>query len=103
MSELAELQRAISEIRAQRGFVTDPVKIHLLLTEEIGEIASQIKRLWSVNYDDFDKSQLEEEIADVFVLLTALANRFDIDIEQAVVAKFFEKDGQRTWKSAPSG
>ena len=103
MTELAELQQAIAEIRSQRGFVTDPVKIHLLLTEEIGEIASQIKRLWSVNYDAFDKSQLEEEIADVFVLLTALANRFDIDIEQAVVRKFFEKDGKRTWKSAPSG
>ncbi len=45
MTELAELQQAIAEIRSQRGFDTDPVKIHLLLTEEIGEIASQIKRL----------------------------------------------------------
>ena len=99
MSELADLQRAISEVRAERGFVTDPVKIQVLLSEEIGEIASQIKRLWSVNYDDFDRSQLEEEIADVFVLLTALANRFEIDIEQAVVRKFFEKDSKRTWRS----
>ena len=46
MSDLAELQQATAEIRAQRGFVTDPVKIHLLLTEEIGEIASQIKGPW---------------------------------------------------------
>ena len=99
MSELADLQHAISEIRAQRGFFTDPVKIMVHLTEEIGEVASQIRRLWSTNSNDFDRNRLEEEIADVFVLLTALANRFDIDIEQAVVRKFFRKDSTRTWES----
>jgi hypothetical protein len=34
------------------------------------------------------------------VSLVALADQFDIDIEQAVVEKFFEKDGLRKWKSA---
>ena len=32
--------------------------------------------------------------------LVALADQFDIDIEQAVVEKFFEKDGLRKCKSA---
>lgn len=96
MSELAVLQRKISDIRAQRGFFTDPLKIMIHLTEEIGEVASQVRRTWSVNPDDFDQSQLEDEIAEVFVILTALANQFDIDIEQAVVKKFFESDSNRT-------
>ena len=100
MSELADLQKAISRTRADRGFVTDPVKLHVLLSEEIGEIASEIKRLWSKNYDDFSRDRLKEEIADVLVLLAALAAEFDIDIEQAVVEKFFQKDGTREWKSA---
>ena len=100
MSELADLQKLISETRAKRGFVTDPVKLQVLLSEEVGEIASEIKRLWSVNYDDFDRDRLKEEIADVFVLLTALANEFHIDIERAVVDKFLQKDGSRSWKSA---
>ena len=100
MSELADLQKAISRTRAARGFVTDPVKLHVLLSEEIGEIASEIKRLWSKNYDDFSRDRLKEEIADVLVLLAALAAEFDIDIEQAVVEKFFQKDGTREWKSA---
>ncbi|MCX8213290.1 MAG: hypothetical protein OTJ97_02075 [SAR202 cluster bacterium] len=91
------LQRKISDIRAQRGFFTDPLKIMIHLTEEIGEVASQVRRTWSVNPDDFDQSQLEDEIAEVFVILTALANQFDIDIEQAVVKKFFESDSNRTW------
>ena len=100
MSELADLQKTISRTRAERGFVTDPVKIHVLLSEEIGEIASEIKRLWSKNYDDFSRDRLQEEIADVFVLLSALATQFDIDIEEAVVEKFFQKDSTREWKSA---
>ena len=100
MSELSDLQRMISEIRSERGFVTDPVKIQVLLSEEIGEIASEIKRLWSPNYDTFDRDRLKEEIADVFVLLVALANQFDIDIEEAVIAKFVEKDGARSWESS---
>ena len=100
MSKIAELQKAISETRAERGFVTDPVKIHLLLTEEVGEIASEIKRIWSVNYGDFSRDRLQEEIADAFVLLAALATQFDIDIEEAVTDKFFRKDGERDWQSA---
>ena len=100
MSELADLQKTISRARAERGFVTDPVKIHVLLSEESGEIASEIKRLWSKNYGDFNRDHLQEEIADVFVLLAALATQFDIDIEEAVVEKFFQKDSTRDWKSA---
>ena len=80
--------------------MTDPVKIHLLLSEEVGEIASALKRLWSENYGDFSRDQLQEEIADAFALLAALATQFDIDIEEAVVDKFFHKDGTREWKSA---
>ena len=72
----------------------------MLLSEEIGEIASALKRLWSKNYGEFDRDQLQEEIADVFVLLAALATEFDIDIEEAVVDKFFQKDSTREWKSA---
>ncbi len=84
-----------------RGFWTDPLKIHLMLTEEVGETATELKPLWSDNYGDFDPIRLQEEIADAFVLLSALATRFDIDIETAVTKKFCQKDSLRPWKSAP--
>jgi NTP pyrophosphatase (non-canonical NTP hydrolase) len=100
MSSLADLQDLITETRAKRGFVTDPVKILVLLTEEVGEVATEIKRFWSDNYGEFDRDQLKEEIADVFVLLAALATRFDIDLEHAVVEKFIEKDSSRDWETA---
>ncbi|MEM6430628.1 MAG: MazG nucleotide pyrophosphohydrolase domain-containing protein [Deinococcota bacterium] len=100
MSEMQTLQQRIAAQRAQRGFVTDPLKIHILLTEEVGEVAKELKRTWSKNYDDFNQSQLADEIADVFVLLSALASSFEIDIASAVETKFFEKDADRTWNTA---
>lgn len=99
MTHLGDLQRRITEERGKRGFVTDPVKLGVLLTEEVGEIASELKRLWSKNYDEFRADRLKEEIADAFVILAALADQFDIDIGEAVEAKFFGKDARREWKS----
>lgn len=55
---------------------------------------------WSVNYGDFSRDRLQEEIADAFVLLAALATQFDIDIEEAVADKFIRKDGVQEWQSA---
>ena len=100
MADWTALQRRITEERGKRGFVTDPVKLGVLLTEEVGEIASELKRLWSKNYDEFRADRLQEEIADAFVILAALADQFDIDIEEAVEAKFFGKDAQREWRSS---
>ena len=95
-----EIQERIRVERRERGFVTDPIKIHLLLSEEIGEIASELKRLWSLNYDEFDRTRLADEVADAFVLLSALASECEIDLEEAVEAKFFSGDSKRLWKSA---
>ena len=76
MTNLTNLQRQIADERSKRGFVTDPVKLGVLLSEEVGEIA------------------------DAFVILAALADQFEIDIEEAVEGKFFGKDAQREWKSS---
>ena len=100
MKTLPALQADIKEERIRRGFVTDPEKIFILLNEEIGEVAAELKRTWSKNYDAFSQDRLEDEMADCFILLVALANSFDIDLEAVVQRKFFDKDGARSWKSA---
>ena len=97
---LATLTQKIASKRSERGFVTEPLKLHILLSEEVGEIAGELKKLWSKNYAAFESEKLSEEIADVFCLLIALANEFDIDIEEAVEAKFFQADESRVWKTA---
>ena len=99
MADLHELQSLVAKVRKERGFTMHPIRIFTLLTEEIGEVARELKRTWSPNYDAFSKEDLEEEMADVLVCLLALANQFEINLEQALIDKV-DKDSQRDWKSA---
>jgi len=80
----------------------DPLKIFILLNEEIGEVAQELKKSWSKNYDGLDPVKLEEELADVQVCLCAFANQFNIDLEEAVEKKFVKADSKREWKTAAS-
>jgi NTP pyrophosphatase (non-canonical NTP hydrolase) len=100
MAELHEIQNLVAKIRRERGFTMDPVRIFALLAEEVGEIASELKRTWSPNYEAFSKQDLACEIADALTCLVALANQFDIDVERALMHKLVQRDGQRTWRSA---
>ena len=43
---------------------------------------------------------LANELADVFVLTSAPASRYDIDLETAVRNKFIAADATRTWATA---
>ncbi len=100
MADLRQLQSLVAKVRQARGFTMDPVRIFALLSEEIGEVAGELKRTWSPNYDAFSKENLQREIADALVCLLALANQFEIDLEQALIDKLVVREGHREWKSA---
>lgn len=100
MAHLQELQRLVNKVRQERGFTMDPLKIFVLLNEEVGEVATELKRTWSPNYEAFSKQDLEDELADVLVCLLALANQFEINLEEVLIEKFVDKDSRREWKSA---
>ena len=100
LAKLREIQGLVAKIRSERGFTMDPIRIFALLTEEVGEVAGELKRTWSPNYESFSKENLGHELADALVCLLALANQFDIDAESALMQKLVHRDGQRTWKSA---
>ena len=100
MSTLQELQTLVHQVRQARGFTMEPLQIFALLTEEVGEVATELKRTWSPNYDGFSQDALADELADVLVCLLALVNQFEIDLEQALLDKLVNKDSQREWKSA---
>jgi NTP pyrophosphatase (non-canonical NTP hydrolase) len=101
MTDLADLQAEIVAERAVRGFTTDPVRVLTLLVEEVGEVARELKKTWSPNYDGFSADRLAPELADVIVLVCALAAEYDIDLESAVRRKFFDDDANREWRSSP--
>ena len=77
------------------------MRVLALLVEEIGEVARELKKTWSPNYGDFSADRLAAELADVLVLVCALAAEHGIDLELSVRQKFFEADAKRSWKSAP--
>jgi len=100
VTDVRDLQAEIKRVRAERGFMNDPVRLLCLLTEELGEVAAEIKKTWSDNYPDLAIDDLASEISDVYVGLSALASAFDIDLEDAVRSKFFGSDASRQWHSA---
>lgn len=59
--------------------------IHII--EELGELASQINNKNIRNIEQ-DKENLEEEIADVLILIMRLANNYNINAEKAIIDKF---------------
>jgi diadenosine tetraphosphate (Ap4A) HIT family hydrolase/NTP pyrophosphatase (non-canonical NTP hydrolase) len=100
MSSLHDLQQRIAATRSERGFTADPVRLLGLLIEEVGEVATEIKKTWSDNYPDLVADDLANELADVLVLVSALASSFDLDLHQAVETKFFGADSERHWATA---
>lgn len=103
MTDLNELQVLVHDVRKGRGFTMDPLKIFALLTEEVGEVAAELKRTWSPNYKPFETADLQDELADLMVCTLALANQFDIDLEAALQEKLIGKDGKRQWKTSQRG
>lgn len=95
---LKNLQAKVAALRKERGFTQDPERVLLLLVEEVGEVAQQLKRTWSPNYDAFTKNALAEELADVLFVLLGLAELLDVDLG-ASIEKKTAQDGERKWKS----
>ena len=97
---LADFQKYITDMEQERGFTQSGVLEQcLLLGEEVGELFKAVRKShagqgyatkgYTANPD--------EEIADVLILLCAVANRLGIDIEEA----FRKKEAlnhKRTWK-----
>ena len=88
--EIEELQNQseeiINKIDNKLEFTHNDKNIILHLTEELGEISRQILNP-ELKRQEKDLNNLEEEIADVILLLSKLANNNNINIEQAIKNK----------------
>lgn len=96
---LAELQTYVRELEAERGFDEQTVlEKCLMLGEEVGELFKAIRKHEGIKTDPRSAvGDLEGELADVFIFLCSIANRYDIDMEQA----FLNKEAinkHRTWR-----
>ncbi len=95
---IEDFQKYVNELELQRGFIDQDVIIKcLLMGEEMGELFKAIRKAMKVKTDiNANVGSVKEEIADVFIYLCAIANRFDIDIEQAFREKE-EVNKKRVW------
>ncbi|GAB2644741.1 MazG nucleotide pyrophosphohydrolase domain-containing protein [Vibrio panuliri] len=96
---LADFQHYVSQLEIERGFADQPpLEKCLLLGEEIGELFKAIRKAQGIAIDPQSKvGDIGDELADIFIYLCSIANRYDIDLEQAFLTKE-EKNKQRRWQ-----
>ena len=99
---LNEIQNYIKEVIKIRGFSEQTVQDKmLLLLEETGELAKAIRKTIpeaSVDYERIENyTDIEEEVADVFIVLVSICNRLNINLYDAIIKKE-EKNIKRQWK-----
>lgn len=89
---LSEIQQYIENVITLRGFSKENIeKTMLLLTEEIGELAKAIRKENTPMGIDKNKitnyNSVENEIADVFIVLCTICNKLNIDLFTAIKNK----------------
>ena len=102
---MARYQSYIHELEAMHGWLDlDLIHNCFLMGEEVGELFRAVREA-SKFYDQAEKAAtsdeerraaVAEEIVDVLNYLLALANRLDIDVEEAFRAKN-ARNQQRRW------
>lgn len=97
---LADLQEYVRRLEEERGFTKDDISAKcMLLAEEVGELLKCVRKTHTtLGLDSGKKYELDAagEIADILIVLTTIANRLEIDIEQAFRTKE-ESNKQRVW------
>lgn len=97
-----QIQEYIKKVIEIRGFANQRVQDKmLLLLEETGELAKAIRKTLpeaSIDYNKIENyTSIEEEIADVFIVLVSICNRLDINLYKAFENKE-KKNIERKWK-----
>ena len=91
-TNLVELQKYIKEVIELRGFSNKSVQDEImLLFEETGELAKAVRKKLPNGTIDKNRVQnyteIEEEVADVFIVLAELCNILNIDLYKAILEK----------------
>ena len=91
-TSLIELQEYIKKVIEIRGFSNKNIQEEmLLLLEETGELAKAIRNKLPNGTIDKNKIEnytaIEEEVADIFIVLTNICNLLDIDLYKAIIDK----------------
>lgn len=97
-ASLREIQDYVAEMERARGFADqDAVQKCLLLGEEIGELFKAIRKHEGLPVEASEAPlSIAHELADILIYICAIANRYDIPLEDAFRAKE-ALNGKRIW------
>ena len=98
--KLSDFQKYVAELEQERGFSGQNARDKcLLLGEELGELFKAIRKVEGLSVDPNSAvGNIADELADVFIYLCSITNRYDIPLEQAFRDKE-EKNKKRVWKT----
>jgi NTP pyrophosphatase (non-canonical NTP hydrolase) len=101
---LAEIQRYVAEMEQRRGFAgRSVVEQCLLLGEEVGELFKAVRRQEGMPVGAASVvGAVDEELADVVLLVCAVANRYGIDLGEALRRKEAHNE-RRVWTAGSDG
>ena len=95
---IGELQDYVGEYSKARGFTKDPTVKFLKLVEEMGELSKALGSTVGMKSDATrDVGNVEEELADVLLVLFGVAYTLDVDIAHDIQKKD-TKNRKRKWK-----
>lgn len=96
---LPDFQKYVEELEVERGFSDQSARDKcLLLGEEIGELFKAIRKAEGLKIDKTSTfGNISHELADVLIYLCSIANRFNIDLEEAFIEKE-EINKNRSWE-----
>lgn len=82
---LSDFQVYVKNMVEERGFQNQTIDdFFILLIEEIGEVATEIRKLKNLpSRKSEERVKLDEELADMFNYLLCICNYYSIDLEQA--------------------
>lgn len=98
---LNDFQQYVRELEKERGFTDQTVLQRcLMLGEEMGELFQAIRKEENMKIDHNSKfGSIEEELADIFIFMCSIANRYNIDLEKAFREKE-EINKKRIWNKS---
>lgn len=99
---LTDLQQYVAAMETERGFNGSTViEQALKLGEEVGELYKAIRTTQHLPADPNSiTGTVDEELADILIYLCAIANRLDINLGHALIAKEHHNN-TRTWTPRP--
>lgn len=99
-SNLNEIQKYITKMMEVNGFNNTPLELLCYLTEEVGELAKEIRKNESNMEMDINKkysSNIKDELADLFIYVLTIADKYNIDLLDALKRKE-TINLERTWE-----